>query len=92
MDPRLTSYQSISGQEIRIFNDAVIQRAIDLAIARAKPDKGVCAVAHVDNEGGIAQASVSLLVRLGDEWSISVAAYKPADRPLSYGAEVVWTP
>lgn len=91
MDPRLVCYQTPAGP-VRIFGDAVLQRAIDRAIANAKPDKTVCAVAHLDNEGGANQASVSLLVRIGDEWSVAAAAYKAADKPISYGAEVVWTP
>jgi hypothetical protein len=92
MDPRLISYTNAAGNEIRIFGDAALQRQIDRAIAAKNPDKNMVAVAHVDNEGGTAKASVSIFVKIDDDWSLAAACYKESSKPLSYGAEVVWTP
>lgn len=92
MDPRLTSYADANSREIRIFSDYNLQRQIDRAIAVKNPTKPVVVVAHADNERGVGKASLTLLVKIGDEWSVSAAAYKEASKPLSYGAEVVWEP
>jgi hypothetical protein len=42
----------------------------------------------VDNEEG---ASLSMVVRVNDEWKLSATVVKAWDKPFKYGAEVVWS-
>jgi len=83
MDPRL-----VQRDGIRMFSDASIQEAIDRALAIKPPDGQVAAVAHVDGTG----ASVSLVVKVKDQWSVAAAAYKAYNQPLAFGGEIIWTP
>ncbi len=80
--------QVVETNGIRRFNDGGLQRAIDRALKAKAADKKVAAVAHADLEG----ASVSLLVKLGDTWSISAGAYKPWNGSPTAEATVVWSP
>ena len=80
--------QVIETAGIRHFDNAGLQRAIDRAIDAKAKDKKFVAVAHADLEG----ASVSLLVKLDDVWSISAGAYKPWNGSLTAEAQVVWSP
>ena len=73
---------------IRRFDNSQIQKAIDRAIAAKAADKKVASVAHADLEG----VSLSMVVKLGDTWSIAAGAYKPWKGPLAAEAEVVWSP
>lgn len=70
------------------FSDYSLQRAIDRAVANLPADHTVAAVAHVDNEEG---ASLSMVVRINDEWKVSATIAKKWDEPFKYGAEVVWS-
>ena len=70
------------------FSDYSLQRAIDRAVANLPTDHTVAAVAHVDNEEG---ASLSMVVRVNDEWKLSATVVKGWDKPFKYGAEVVWS-
>lgn len=73
---------------IRRFDDAKIQAAIDNALA-GLPDGRRCAVvAHATMTG----ASLSLVVKLGDKWSVAAGAYKPYAGALTAEAEVRWCP
>lgn len=74
--------------EIRKFSDAALQAQIDKVLAQLPPDRKLAAVAHADGDG----VSLSLVAKLGDEWSIAAAAYKPYNGKLSAEAEVVWSP
>ncbi len=80
--------QVVETDGIRRFDNGGLQRAIDRAIKAKAADHKVAAVAHADMEG----ASVSLLVKLGDAWSISAGAYKPWNGSLTAEAQVVWSP
>lgn len=70
------------------FSDYSLQKAIDRAVANLPKDHTIAAVAHVDSEEG---ASISMVVRLGDEWKFSGTVVKGFDQPFKYGAEVVWS-
>jgi hypothetical protein len=83
MDSKL---MQVSG--IRTFSDANIQKAIDQALTKLPSGHTVAAVAHADLNG----ASVSLVVKLGDKWSVMAGAYQPYKGKLSAEAEVIWSP
>jgi hypothetical protein len=70
------------------FSDYSLQRAIDRAVANLPEDHTVAAVAHVDDVEG---ASLSMVVRIGDEWKFSATVVKGWSEPFRYGAEVVWS-
>jgi hypothetical protein len=70
------------------FSDYNLQRAIDRAVANLPTDHSVAAVAHVDNVEG---ASLSMIVRINNEWKLSGTIVKGWDTPFKYGAEVVWS-
>ena len=74
--------------EIRRFSDAALQTQIDKVLAQVPADKPVAVIAHADTNG----AALSAMVRLGDQWSVLAAAYKPWKGALSAEAELVWTP
>lgn len=71
-----------------MFSDYSLQKAIDRAVANLPTDHTVALVAHVDNTDG---ASLSMVVRVGDEWKLSATVVKGFDQPFKYGAEVVWS-
>lgn len=70
------------------FSDYSLQRAIDRAVANLPSDHSLAAVAHVDNVEG---ASLSMIVRVNDEWKLAGTIVKEWDKPFKYGAEVVWS-
>ena len=70
------------------FGDYSLQKAIDRAVANLPNDHTVAVVAHVDSEDG---ASLSMVVKIADEWKFSGTVVKGFDQPFKYGAEVVWS-
>jgi hypothetical protein len=70
------------------FSDYNLQRAVDRAVANLPADHTVAVVAHVDNSEG---ASLSMVVRINDEWKLSATVVKGWQEPFKYGAEVVWS-
>lgn len=70
------------------FSDISLQRAIDRAVANLPEGNTMALVAHVDNEEG---ASLSAVVKIGDEWKLSATVVKGWQEPFKYGAEVVWS-
>ena len=70
------------------FSDVSLQRAINRAVANLPEGRTVAAVAHVDDTEG---ASLSMIVRIGDEWKLSATVVKGWDQPFRYGAEVIWS-
>ena len=84
-----------SGQ--RVFSNQHLQSAIDRAIANAGDDHVIVVAHHDYTEDGQVRENVtklSLLVRVNDQFSVSVAAYKDWDKDIGHGvgAEVVWKP
>jgi hypothetical protein len=80
---------------IRRFDDANIQRAVERALALIPPEQHVAVVAHADGDFTLGGASLTAVARMGDAWTVMVAAYKPYKgglKNLTLGAEVVWTP
>lgn len=71
-----------------MFSDQSLQKAINRAVANLPEDHTVAAVAHFDNDEG---ASLSVIVRVADEWKVSATVVKGWDQPFKYGAEVVWS-
>lgn len=75
----------------RMFTDEKIQEAIDDALQYVTDEKPVAVVAHATPMG----QRLSIAARLGDDWSIMVAAYRqvtPKDAYYGAAAKVVWTP
>ena len=70
------------------FGDYALQKAIDRAVANLPADKTIACVAHVDNIEG---ASLSMVVKIADEWKFSGTVVKGFDQPFKFGAEVVWS-
>lgn len=70
-----------------VFSDSRIQAAIDEAAAKIPAKDNSAIVAHVDGDG----ASLSLIVRKGDHWTIEGACVKPWHGPLEYGADVIYS-
>jgi len=73
---------------IRRFDDPNIQSAIDRALKALPSDRKVAAVAHANLTG----VSLSLVTRLGGDWSVAASCYKPYAGKLVAAAEVVWSP
>lgn len=73
---------------IRRFDDAKIQAAIDNALAGLPADRKCAVVAHATMTG----ASLSLVVRLGDKWSVAAGAFKPYSGPMTAEADIRWSP
>jgi hypothetical protein len=85
---KVTEVINASGVGIRRFDDEHIQAAIDRALAGLPADKKIAAVAHADLNG----ISLSIVTRLGADWSVAAACYKPYSGKLSAEAEVRWSP
>jgi hypothetical protein len=94
----VNEYKKLSVSEsngIRTFDDANIQKAVDRALSKLSPDKNFAVVAHLDYSQGSGGLSLTAVTKLGTDWSVAVACYKPATKSLSdvsLGAEVIWTP
>jgi hypothetical protein len=81
MDPQL--YESPNptdpgGRPIRRFLESTINRDINSALATLEPGKTGAIIVHADLHGNFGQ---SLVVRLGDHWSVAEAFYKDAGKP-----------
>ena len=72
--------------KVRVFADEGLQAAIDRAVARSDAKHGAV-VAHADGSG----ASLSIVAKKGDHWTVTAAAFKPYNGKLTYGAEVVYS-
>lgn len=70
------------------FSDFSLQRAIDRAVSNLPPGHTIAMVAHVDNMEG---ASLSMVVKINNEWKVDATVVKEWDKPFKYGAEVVWS-
>ncbi len=90
---KLTISQDANG--IRTFDDINLQKAIDGALSKLSSDKHFAVVAHGEYGNGKGSVSLTAVTKIGTDWSIAVACYKPATgsfKDLSAGAELVWTP
>jgi hypothetical protein len=68
-----------------VFSDSALQAAIDHAVASIPAGQDSALVAHADLDG----ASLSVVVRVADHWTIQAAAIKPWTGPISAEAEIV---
>lgn len=85
-DPTPTVSEDAAG--VRRFDDAGIQAAVDRALASLPADRKLAAVAHATLSG----ASLTLVARLGSQWSVAAACYKPWRGALAAEGKVVWSP
>lgn len=69
---------------IQVFSDAKIQEAVDRALSSVPDGKTGAVVAYVNTEG----ASLAVVAKLGDHWSVVGALEKDYTKPLSAEAEV----
>jgi len=81
-------YPTQQGALYRPFSDYNLQRAVDRAVANLPADHTVAVVAHVDDTEG---ASLSMVVRIGDEWKLGATVVRGWQQPFKFGAEVVWS-
>lgn len=68
-----------------IFADTALQAAIEHAVKTIPDGQNSALVAHADLQG----ASLSVVVRVADHWTLQAAAIKPWHGPISAEAEVV---
>lgn len=68
-----------------IFDNDSLQKAVDRTLAALPPGHDSAIIAHADLEG----ASLTVMVKAGDHWTIKAAATKPWKGPLSAEAEVI---
>ena len=73
---------------IRRFDNAEIQKAVDRALSSLPEDRKLAVVAHADLTG----VSLSLVTRLGSDWSVAASCYKPYKGEMAAEAEVRWSP
>lgn len=73
--------------EVRKFADANVQAAVDRALAAVPAGKSGAVVAYANLQG----ASLAVMARIGDHWSVVAAAYKPFGGALAAEAETRWT-
>lgn len=68
-----------------VFSDAALQAAVDRAAALVPEGQSSAVVAHADLTG----ASLSVLVKLDDHWSVQAAAVTKWNGPLSAEADLI---
>ena len=69
----------------QVFSDANLQLAIDNAAAKIPEGHSSAVIAHADLDG----ASLTVLAKIDEHWTITAAAIKPWSGPLEAEAEVV---
>lgn len=72
---------------IRRFLNSDIQKTIDDAMAQLPADKRIAAIAHADLDG----ASVSIVARLGVQWTVAAGAFKKYKGAMGAEAIVRWS-
>ena len=74
--------------DIRLFDNAAIQRAVDEQLAALGPDDHIAVIAYADFD----QARLGVVARIGDQWSFVGTLDKPWHGPLEGSAQIVWKP
>ena len=77
----------INGNEIRIFSNAALQAQIDKAVSSLPDNAAGAVVAHGDLNG----ASLSVVGKVGDNWTVVAAGYRSWQGELNAEAEVRYT-
>jgi len=72
---------------LRKFSDVALQGAIDRALAAVPADKKGAVVAHADGDS----VTLSVVGRIGNDWTIVAAGYRNWDGKLGAEAEVRYT-
>lgn len=88
LEKRLVALPSGTSQEIRVFSDANIQRAISNALA-ALPDGKAGAVLRIESQADGVDSAIA--ARLGAHWSIVASYGYRRTGPDVVGAEVLWS-
>lgn len=73
--------------EIRPFSNAALQASIDSALESLPEDTKGAVIAHVDGDG----ASLSIVGKIGDKWSVVAEGYRSWDGELGGAAQVRFT-
>jgi len=71
----------------RQFTSLAVQSAVDKVLAGLPANVNGAVVAHADTAG----VRLSVVGRLGDQWTVVAEAYKPFKGPLVADAEVRFT-
>ena len=74
--------------EIRLFDNAAIQRAVDAQLATLGPDDHLAVIAYADFD----HARLGVVARIGDQWSFVGTLDKPWHGQLEGSAQIVWKP
>lgn len=74
----------INGQEVRVFSDPLLQSNVDHVLASLPDTATGAVVAHGDLDG----ASLSVVGKVGEHWTVVAAGYKPWHGDLKAEAEV----
>lgn len=77
----------IDGNEIRVFSNTALQAQVDKAVATLPENAAGAVVAHGDLNG----ASLSVVGKVGDHWTVVAAGYRSWAGELSGEAEVRYT-
>lgn len=74
--------------DIRLFDDAAIQRAVEEQVKVLGPDDHVAVVAYADFD----KVRLGVIARMGDNWSFVGTLDKPWHGQLDGSAQIVWKP
>ena len=77
----------IEGNEIRVFSNEKLQAQIDKAVASLPENAAGAVVLHGDLSG----ASLSVVGKVGDNWTVVAAGYRKWSGELAGEAEVRYT-
>ncbi len=83
LPPALTK-RFLDGKEIRVFSDPSLQTSIDRVLATLPDDATGAVVAHGDLSG----ASLSILGRVGDHWTVVASGYRSWAGELKAEADI----
>lgn len=83
LPPKLTK-KFINGDEIRVFSDSALQSQIDKVLATLPDDAKGAVVTHADFSG----ASVSVVGKVGDHWTVVAAGYRKWTGEMNAAADI----
>lgn len=74
----------IDGKEVRIFSNASLQQSVDRVLATLPNDAKGAVVAHADLGG----ASLSVVGKVGNNWTVVASGYRTWQGQLSAEADI----
>ena len=77
----------IEGNEVRVFSNAALQAQVDKAVATLPDNAAGAVVAHGDLNG----ASLTVVGKVGDHWTVVAAGFRSWQGELAGEAQVRYT-